>query len=65
MREHTHVCHSKYHEGQRTRKHYSDSCTEPRDSNCTPCEDDEFAAVGATWQYHDSIGTMSDADPGL
>lgn len=64
MHEHSHVCHSKYHEGRRARTHYADTCTEPKNLTCIPCHDDELAAAGATWQYHDD-SSFSDADPGL
>ncbi len=61
---HTHICKSKFHEGPRQRNHYNDRCTEPRETDCLECDDQELAAQGATWEYFDSV-TFSDADPGL
>lgn len=61
---HKHICKSKFHEGTRVRTHYDDRCTEPYTSSCLECGDEELAAQGATWEYHDHV-SVSDADPGL
>lgn len=60
---HTHICNSKFHEGSRRRRHYDDRCTEPRETNCFPCDDLELEAQGATFETGDE--GFSDADPGL
>lgn len=64
MRTHKHKCVSPFHEGPRIREHYNETCTLPFEDSCIPCQDEELAAAGATWQYHDDYPT-SDVDPGL
>jgi hypothetical protein len=61
---HRHKCPSKFHEGPRTQLHYDHRCTEPRITECIECNDEELAAMGATWETSDPI-SFSDADPGL
>jgi len=61
---HKHICKSKFHEDARLRAHYDDRCTEPYETLCLECSDEELTAQGATWEYHDQI-SVSDADPGL
>lgn len=61
---HRHKCVSKHHEGPRIRTHYDDRCTAPFEDDCLECSDEELAAQGVTFQYHDD-NSFSDADPGL
>jgi len=61
---HRHVCNSQFHSGPRIRTHYDDHCTEPYETDCIACHDEELAAQGATFEYFDSV-SISDADPGL
>ena len=60
---HRHICNSPLHSGPRVRTHYEDHCTQPYDTSCNWCHDEELAQ-GATFEYHDSI-SFSDADQGL
>jgi hypothetical protein len=61
---HKHICKSKFYEGTRVQTHYDDRCTESYEAFCLECDDEELAAQGATWEYHDHV-SVSDADTGL
>lgn len=61
---HKHLCRYKTHDGPRRRTHYDEYCTEPYETYCIECHDEELAAQGATWEYFDTH-SVSDAHPGL
>lgn len=63
MTPHNHKCCSTFHQGPRIRNHFSEHCNEIYESACIPCQDQELAAAGATYEYFDE--SHSDADPGL
>lgn len=44
---HRHICNSRFPSGPRVRTHYDDRCTEPYETDCLSCHDEELAAQGA------------------